>query len=194
VKTSVPIITSFAMGTLVMLGLHWHGSDTHAVQPAGSTAATVRAEPVAAMRSAAPAKVRTSSRVAGPARIAIPRLHLKFEVGNSLEGGPAWWPVTGRPGGGDTVAIAGHRTTHTHPFLDLDRLEPGNAIYLRWEGVTYRYSVSGRRILSNRQRHIGDARGREVLILTTCTPKGSARQRLVVYALPDGNGDRTPAS
>ena len=177
-----------------MLGLHWHGSDTHAVQPAGSTAATVRAEPVAAVRVAAPAEVRTPSRVAGPARIAIPRLKVRFEVGNTLDDGPAWWPVTGRPGGGDTVAIAGHRTTHTHPFLDLDRLEPGNAIYLRWEGVTYRYSVSGRRILSNRQRHIGDARGREVLILTTCTPKGSARQRLVVYALPDGNGDRTPAS
>jgi sortase A len=124
-------------------------------------------------------------RVAGPARINIPSLHLKAEVGRSVDAGPAWWPVTGRPGGGDTVAIAGHRTTHTHPFLDLDLLAPGDAIYVRWQGVAHRYVVSGRRIVSNRQRHLADARGYEVLILSTCTPKGSSRQRLLVYAKPD---------
>jgi sortase A len=192
VKTSAPTITSFAMGALVVLAFHLHGSGAHAVHLAGSPAATVRAAPVSAVKAASPP--RASARVGGQARIAIPRLRLKLEIGTSLDDGPAWWPVTGRPGGGDTIAIAGHRTTHTHPFLDLDRLERGDLVYLRWRGVAYRYAVSGRRILSNQQRHVGDARGHEVLILTTCTPKGSARQRLVVYALPDVDVDRAPAS
>jgi sortase A len=130
-------------------------------------------------------------RAAGPPRIAIPILHLQTRVGTSLGRGPAWWPITGRPGGGDTIAIAGHRTTHTHPFLDLDRLEPGNAVYVQWKGTAYRYVVTGTRVVSSQRHHIADARGREVLILTTCTPKGSSRQRLVVYAQPRGSASRT---
>ena len=92
--------------------------------------------------------------------------------------------MTGRPGDGDTVAIAGHRTTHTHPFLDLDKLESGDDVYVRWEGIAHRYVVSGRRIVSSKNVHIADARGHEVLLLTACTPKGSARQRIVIYAQP----------
>lgn len=119
-----------------------------------------------------------------PARITIPKLGLATRIGTNLDAGPIWWPVTGRPGGGDTIAIAGHRTTHTHPFLDLDRLSRGDVIDVRWQGDAYRYVVSGRRILSSTNLHIADARGYEVLLLTACTPKGSARQRIVIYARP----------
>jgi LPXTG-site transpeptidase (sortase) family protein len=121
---------------------------------------------------------------AGTPLINIPRLHLKASIGGDLDEGPAWWPVTGRPGGGDTVAIAGHRTTHTRPFYWLDRLEPGDSIYVRWAGRMHAYRVSGRRILSAKQLHIADARGHEILLLSACTPRGSARQRIVVYAWP----------
>lgn len=119
-----------------------------------------------------------------PARITIPKLGLSTRIGTDLDSGPIWWPVTGRPGGGDTVAIAGHRTTHTHPFLDLDRLARGDVIDVWWRGDPYRYVVSGSRILSSKNLHIADARGYEVLLLTACTPKGSARQRIVIYARP----------
>ena len=195
-KTSVPILVSFAMGTLVVLALHWNGSSARAAEPVSSAvAAPVLAEPAAVARAAV---VRASAprvvRVDSPARISIPHLHLKLEVGNNVDDGPAWWPVTGRPGGRDTIAIAGHRTTHTHPFLDLDRLEPGNAIYVRWQGVAYRYVMTGRRVVSNQQRHLADARGFEVLILSTCTPKGSSGHRLLVYARPDTKLVRAPVS
>jgi sortase (surface protein transpeptidase) len=46
------------------------------------------------------------------------------------------------------------------------------------------YRVSGTRILSAQQLHIADARGHEILLLSACHPKGSARQRIVVYAWP----------
>ena len=116
--------------------------------------------------------------------IAIPKLHLKARIGTNVDDGPSWWPVTGRPGGGDTVAIAGHRTTHTRPFYWLERLRPGDAVYIRWAGRMHAYLVSGRRILSAKDLHIADARGHELLLLSACTPRGSARQRIVVYAWP----------
>ena len=109
------------------------------------------------------------------ALINIPRLDLKARIGTSLNKGPAWWPVTGRPGGGDTVAIAGHRTTHTRPFYWLERLRPGNSVYIRWAGHMHAYRVTGRSILSAKQLHIGDARGHEILLLSACNPRGSAR-------------------
>ena len=124
---------------------------------------------------------RTTTMTASPFRCV---LDLKASLGTDLNDGPAWWPVTGRPGGGDTVAIAGHRTTYTRPFYWLERLRPGNAIYVRWAGRMHAYSVTGRRILSAKQLHIADARGYEVLLLSACTPRGSARQRIVVYARP----------
>lgn len=136
-------------------------------------------------RPASPAPEPATRRPAGgPPLIKIPRLGLEAGVGTDLTRGPAWWPVTGRPGGGDTVAIAGHRTTYTRPFYWLERLRPRDAIYVRWAGRMHAYSVTGRRILSAKQMHIADARGYEVLLLSACTPRGSARQRIVVYARP----------
>jgi sortase A len=132
----------------------------------------------------APASTPTLRPSVGPPLIEIPRLGVEATVGNDLDQGPMWWPVTGRPGGGDTIAIAGHRTTHTRPFYALDRLRPGDSIFVRWAGRMHEYRVSGTRILSAKQLHIADARGHEVLLLSACHPKGSARQRIVVYAWP----------
>ena len=50
------------------------------------------------------------------AQINIPAIGVRTSVTANLNAGPAWWPDTGRPGGGNTIAIAGHRTTHTRPF------------------------------------------------------------------------------
>ena len=121
-----------------------------------------------------------------PARIYVPRLGVASLVyrPSQLDRGPSWWPRTGRPGGGDTVAVAGHRTTHTRPFYYLDRLRPGDRVFVSWMGRTTEYRVTGNRILSARNLHIADARGKEVLLLSACTPRGSARYRLVVYAQP----------
>ena len=118
--------------------------------------------------------------------ISIPRLHLKSRVYPSaqLNLGPAWWPVTGRPGGGDTVAIAGHRTTHTHPFYYLERLRRSDVVYVRYRGRAYRYRVTSSHVIPATDLHIADAVGHERLLLSACTPRGSAAFRLVVEARP----------
>jgi sortase A len=176
-KAGASILVSFVVGALVTVALFGWSSSVDAARPEATPKPALK---VVATR---PAAARPKA-VPGPALINIPRIHLKATIGTSLDLGPAWWPVTGRPGGGDTIAIAGHRTTHTRPFYWLDRLRPGDSIYVRWAGRMHAYRVSGRRILSARQLHTADARGHEVLLLSACTPRGSARQRIVVYAWP----------
>jgi sortase A len=176
VKAGAPILSSFVVGALVTVALVGCGPSSDTAQP--FVPPKREAEPKIRVTAPAPRPIH------GPPHIGIPRLDLRARIGTSLNRGPAWWPVTGRPGGGDTIAIAGHRTTYTRPFYGLDRLRPGDAIYVRWAGRVHAYRVSGRRILSAKQLHIGDARGHEILLLSACHPKGSARQRIVVYARP----------
>jgi LPXTG-site transpeptidase (sortase) family protein len=128
----------------------------------------------------------TPVRRSGPARLRIARLDLdtRVFVPSKLNRGPAWWPITGRPGGGDTVAIAGHRTTHTRPFYFLERLRRGDRIQLTYGGRRYAYRVVASRVMSASNLHIADAVGYERLLLTACTPRGSAAFRLVVEARP----------
>jgi len=135
-----------------------------------------------------PTRAHSATLSPGPPMIVVPRLRLKSRVYGQQDPGPAWWPYSGRPGGGDTIAIAGHRQTHTHPFLRIDRLRPGDRVYLRWRGRWHAYAVTGHRILSARHMYIARPRGHEVLILSACTrwdgTPTDARYRYVVYARP----------
>lgn len=177
-KASASIGLSLIVGALVAAG-------TVGSSPNGDT---VRAQQVLPRAShPSPVRAEPETNAPEPPTLNVPRLHLKARIGRNLDDGPAWWPVTGRPGGGDTIAVAGHRTTHTRPFYWLERLRPGDAIYIRWQGAVHVYRVSGRRILSAKHQHIADARGHEVLLLSACTPRGSARQRIVVYAWPQSD-------
>jgi LPXTG-site transpeptidase (sortase) family protein len=147
--------------------------------PASRDASVVNSQPATR-----PAASRSRSQTAP--RLHIPRLDLDTRIftARKLDHGPAWWPVTGRPGGGDTIAVAGHRTTHSRPFYSLDLLRHGDVIRVTYEGQGYIYRVSRIRVISAENMHIADAVGHERLLLTSCTPRGSAAFRLVVEALP----------
>ena len=150
---------TFALLVGAGAGFFVHAGSAEDAGPAGAPAATVSRAPKA--------RVRASVRPVAPAKrypaptLRIPRLDLKSRIFASprLDRGPAWWPVTGRPGGGDTVAVAGHRTTHTRPFYYLERLRPGDRIYVAHGGRTHAYRVTRSRVLSARNLHIGDAVG-----------------------------------
>jgi LPXTG-site transpeptidase (sortase) family protein len=143
-----------------------------------------RDRPALRLRADEPAENRKGQHLT---MLRIPRLGLSQRVTWNVDRGPAWWPITGRPGGGDTIAIAGHRTTHTKPFYYLERVVPGDLVYVTWRGERHVYKVSGQRIYPATHMHIADARGHEVLLLSACTPRGSAEFRLVVYAHPYGD-------
>jgi len=119
-----------------------------------------------------------------PARLVIPRLQLDAPLGTNLDAGPAFYAGSGRPGEPYTIAIAGHRTTHTRPFWSLDLLAKGDRIVIIWEGKQHVYLVTGSRVVVPSDWSIAKEQGRERVILTTCTPRFSARERLVVFASP----------
>jgi LPXTG-site transpeptidase (sortase) family protein len=122
------------------------------------------------------------------ARLIVPRLHLDAAVGLTLATGPAFYPGSARPGQPYTIAVAGHRTTHTRPFWSLDALRRGDRIVLVWRGTRHLYVVTGSRIVAPTDWSIARERGYERLILTTCTPRFSASERLVVFATAARSG------
>lgn len=123
---------------------------------------------------------------AGPpaARLEIPKLGLDVSIAPTLSGGPMFYPGSARPGEPYTIAIAGHRTTHTHPFWALNELRRGDRIVVVWRGRPHAYRVTTVRVVAPTDWSLIRDRGYERLVLSACTPRFSARERLVVVALP----------
>jgi len=120
--------------------------------------------------------------------IRIPRISLDvaFVQGTSradLAKGPGHYPRTPLPGESGNVVIAGHRTTHLAPFWAIDALQPGDEIILQTRQGTFLYRVKWKRILSPEASWVAAATTRPSLTLTTCNPRFSARERLVIRAM-----------
>lgn len=128
-------------------------------------------------------------------RIVVPAIDLSTVVvsGTSpaaLRAGAGHYPSTPLPGAEGNVAIAGHRTTYGRPFNRADELVPGDEIWLLTPVGDHRY------VVSEPDPEIGEnpwithpddwgvvaASDESLLTLTTCHPKGSAQQRLIVRA------------
>lgn len=145
--------------------------------------------------------------------IRIPRINMhRFVVKGAdvpdLAKGPGIYSQTGFPGNGLPVAIAGHRTTHGAPFLNVDQLKPGDKIVLEMPYGVFSYSVTRTQIIlptdwsiinvgaaqpTARARHAmlrawqttgrcAPAQTCEHLVLTACHPKYSAARRIAVFA------------
>jgi sortase A len=90
-----------------------------------------------------------------------------------------WTPVPGQPG---NAVISGHRTTYGRPFADVDRLQPGDVIEVETAIGVHRFTVRESIIVLPTDVWVTDPRPGAWLTLTTCHPRFSARQRLVVFA------------
>src|ERR1044072_3273896 len=120
-------------------------------------------------------------------KISIPAADLKPTVvvegtgASALRGGAGHYPNTPLPGEEGNVAIAGHRTTYGKPFANLDRLKPGDEIFLETPVGKYTYKVTKDPFpVSPTDFSVIAQTPGKTLTLTTCHPKGSARQRLDV--------------
>ncbi|MGH3128637.1 MAG: class E sortase [Gaiellaceae bacterium] len=183
-RTALALTSALIVGAGAGFFVHAGGAED--VVATGASAPTVRSQTPRPHVQPSVRPVAATKR-APASTLWIPRLDLKSRIfaARRLDQGPAWWTTTGRPGGGDTVAVAGHRTTHTRPFYYLERLRPGDRIHVAHGGRTHVYRVTRSRVVSARNLHIGDAVGYERLLLTACTPRGSAEFRLVVEARPE---------
>ena len=107
-----------------------------------------------------------------------------------LKRGPGHYPGTAEAGELGNVVLSGHRTTYGAPFERFGELTPGTAVVLETRDTWFTYRVSDSTIVSPSAVEVtlpvpgepGAAPTRRLLTLTTCHPKYSARQRLIVSA------------
>jgi sortase A len=101
-----------------------------------------------------------------------------------LRKGPGHYQGAPLPGQMGNAAIAGHRTTYGAPFGDLDQLAKGDKVSVRTVTGTWRYQLTQDPFaVSPSQTEVLDpVPGQATLTLTTCNPKYSASERLIVKA------------
>jgi sortase A len=120
--------------------------------------------------------------------IEIPKIDVKkFLVEGvgveDLKKGPGHYPETPMPGERGNAAIAGHRTTYGAPFDDLNELGPGDEIFVTTAAGRFRYAVSESLIVDPIDgAYVLDPTEDDRLTLTTCNPRFSAEERLIVIA------------
>lgn len=110
----------------------------------------------------------------------------------AINRGPGHWPGTAEPGHLGNMVIAGHRTTYSRPFADLDQLVAGDQVIVTTPEGTFTYEVRG--VIIVPESHIGIAAQSDAHTATlfACHPKGSATHRIVAK-LRLLNPDGTPA-
>jgi sortase A len=120
-------------------------------------------------------------------QIEIPRIGNTYNIvqgtdTQSLEEGPGHYPQTAMPGMGQTVAIAGHRTTYLAPFRFLNELKGGDSIYVNMPYGKFTYVVQYQKIVKPTQVSVINNVGYDRLVLSACNPLYSAAQRIIVFA------------
>ena len=131
----------------------------------------------------------------------------------SLEKGPGHYVGTALPGQVGDFAVAGHRVGKGEPFLNLDHLKPGDTIIVETLKDWYVYTVLGDKATGNLAApDVNGVPGREIvdpsqnrvilpipdkpgatpdpsnkadyyMTMTTCHPKFTAKQRMIVHAV-----------
>ena len=128
-------------------------------------------------------------------RIVIPKIGVDQIVVEGvdvadLRKGPGHYPGTPLPGQLGNAAIAGHRTTYGAPFGDLEQLAVGDEISVQTVQGTFKYRIEKVGDLPdppfavnpNDRDVLLPVPDRATLTLTTCNPKYSAAERLIVTA------------
>src|SRR4051794_4073779 len=130
------------------------------------------------------------------ARLEVPRMGLDEIVvsgvgTDDLKKGPGHYSQTPLPGEHGNAAVAGHRTTYGAPFLDIDQLAPGDDVIATTYAGRFVYKVTGTVVVPPSEISVLDDTPDDRITLTSCDPKYSATNRIIVTAAFDG-ADSTP--
>lgn len=111
-----------------------------------------------------------------------------------LKKGPGHYPDTPQPGQLGNSAIAGHRTTYGQPFYKLDDVAVGDEIVVTTVQGRFVYRATGSEVVAPNRADVIATTDPTVarLTLTTCDPKYTARNRLVLYADLDLEASNAP--
>ena len=157
---------------------------TDATAPIDSATPTTTTAPVLAPAKPIPAEEKGVARLEIP-RMGLNRIVVEGATADALTKGPGHFPETPLPGQLGNAAIAGHRTTHLHPFFDIDKLQPGDQIFVTTFNGRYVYQVTGTEVVDpNAYADVIPTTDvtKATLTLVSCTPRYSATNRIVVHA------------
>jgi sortase A len=115
-------------------------------------------------------------------KIGLDKVIVEGTSTNDLRQGPGHYAGTPLPGERGNAAIAGHRTTYGAPFYNLDELKPGDTIDVTTVQGAFTYRVTTSVVVSPGDTSVVANTPTPELTLTTCNPRFSAAQRLVVHA------------
>lgn len=122
-------------------------------------------------------------------RLKIPSLDVDVVVvegvtASALRAGAGHYPSSPMPCEVGNVAIAGHRTTYGRPLHNMDLLKDGDTIILETPigKCTYEVTAEPFVVPPTQVEVVENTPEEAMLTLTTCHPKGSARQRLILHA------------
>ena len=129
----------------------------------------------------------------GKTWIVIPRLHLRMQIISGISDdrlalGVGWYKASQKPGTKGNIGLAGHRTTFPAPFYFLDKMRVADSVILIVGNELHRYLVKGNEsgepydVVQPSAIGVLSYLGYDSVTLTTCTPIGTANQRLIVHA------------
>lgn len=148
----------------------------------------------------------TASTKVGPEpRIVIPKINVdapvvydvpsldEHVIQNKLRDGVVHYPIPGAnsvPGQQGNTVVLGHSSNdvfddgkYKFVFVQLDKMNVGDAFYLHYQGTRYTYSVKEKKvIMPNEVGQLVIDSPTPLATLVTCTPPGTALKRLVVIA------------
>ncbi len=102
---------------------------------------------------------------------------------DDLKKGVGHFPASPMPGQPGNAALAGHRTTYGQPFFNIDKISVGDEIIITTLQGRYVYRMTGQQIVKPSDGQVvANQPDKKMLTLTSCTPKFSARDRIVVTA------------
>jgi sortase A len=130
------------------------------------------------------ARIKTGDAIG---QIEIPKIGHTYNIvqgdqTSQLEAGPGHYPSTALPGMGQTVGIAGHRTTYLAPFRFINELHRGDRIFVTMPYGKFTYVVQKQQIVQPTDVWVVNNVGYDRLVLSACNPIYSASQRIIVFA------------
>jgi sortase A len=201
--------TFIGMGSFVLYFLVYQLVGTNAVTSRGQDELRNELQREWSAPSAAPSQQPKDPKKVVPRRVAagkplavldIPKVRLDNKVvvegvgRDELRKGPGHVPSTVLPGQDGTFGVSGHRTTYGAPFYRLNELAKGDTITVVTREAVYTYTVTRTAIVRPTDTQVlnnvtgPDGKPKATITLTTCHPRYSARQRLIVF------GDLTDTS
>lgn len=124
--------------------------------------------------------------------LVIPSMRLEQEIFESgdqsaLKEGIWRYPHASVPDEGLNTVLVGHRFTYGGPavFYHLDKVKRGDQVVVYWQKQKYEYRVEEVKEVPPTAVEIQHKdTGRDMLTIYTCTPLVTAKNRLVIQAIP----------